>query len=87
MFGALSYTAPDEQNSALPWLITGQIQKISLYLLSKQEETEKAKKYLTLWTYDLCGPVRYAFDAGNSITRASACIKSITYRPVSIRGP
>jgi hypothetical protein len=24
-----------------------------------------------LWTYDLYGPVRNAFDAGNSITRAS----------------
>jgi hypothetical protein len=24
-----------------------------------------------LWTYNLCGPVRNAFDAGNSITRAS----------------
>ncbi len=31
---------PNELNRALPWLITGQIQKTSRYALSKQEGTE-----------------------------------------------
>jgi hypothetical protein len=34
---AHSPTAPNQQNLALPWLITGQIQKICRYVLSKQE--------------------------------------------------
>jgi hypothetical protein len=34
---AHSPTAPNEKNFALPWLITGQIQKTSRYVLSKQE--------------------------------------------------
>jgi hypothetical protein len=33
-----------KQNQALPWLITGQIQKTSSYVQSKQEGTEEAQK-------------------------------------------
>jgi hypothetical protein len=36
---ALSPTAPNELNFALPWLIMGQIKKSSGNFLSKQEET------------------------------------------------
>jgi hypothetical protein len=34
---------------------------------------ERKREYYVsyLWTYDLYGPVRNAFDAGKSITRAS----------------
>ncbi len=39
-----SSTAPNEQNLALPWLITGQILKASRYTLSKQEGNDEAKK-------------------------------------------
>ena len=33
-------TAPNEQNLAIPWLMTGQIKKTSIYVLTKQEENE-----------------------------------------------
>ena len=36
---ALSPTAPNELNYALPWLLMGQIQKTSRYFLSKPEGT------------------------------------------------
>jgi hypothetical protein len=35
---ALSPTAPNELNYALPWLLMGQIQKTSRYFLSKQDQ-------------------------------------------------
>ncbi len=40
-----------------------------LGLLGKEEGHDRNSSYL--WTYELYGPVRYAFDAGKSITRAS----------------
>jgi hypothetical protein len=40
-----------------------------LGLLGKEEGHDRNSSYL--WTYDLYGPVRNAFDAGKSITRAS----------------
>jgi hypothetical protein len=43
---AHSPTSPNEQNCALPW--TGQIQKTSKYVLSKQEGNELAKNHLMI---------------------------------------
>jgi hypothetical protein len=43
MVGAFSYSAKSAKYR-LPWLIKGQIQKTSRYILSKQEGNEYAKK-------------------------------------------
>ncbi len=47
MFGAFSYCA-NGQHRGLPWLITGQIQKLPDTFYPNKKEMNRQKKYLTL---------------------------------------